>query len=588
MSTTRVELPPPTVIGQILRSFRGIVAAVALFSALINLLALTGSLFMLQVYDRVLASRSIPTLVALSILTIGLYAIQGALEVIRSRVLVRVGCRVEQRLAPRVYALILRLPLRTRIAGDGMVPVRDLDVVRSFLSGPGPTAILDMPWLPIYLGFVFMLHPDLGLLATFGALVLVGLTIATELLSKAPAKGASAESATRAALAGTAHRNAEVIEAMGLGANLMRRWLSANDRYLSAQRRASDVVGGLSSASRVFRAMLQSAILGLGAYLVIRGEVSAGAIIASSITSARALSPIETAIANWKAFVGARHSRKRLEDLFAALPDAPEPLTLPNPSRNLAVEGLAVTAPGRQGLPIISNVSLELKAGQGVGIIGPSAAGKSTLARALVGVWPAVRGTVRLDGAALDQFSAEGRGRHIGYLPQDIELFDGTVADNIARLDADPDPQAIVAAARAADVHDMILRLPDGYQTRVGEGGSALSAGQRQRVALARALYKDPFLLVLDEPNSNLDSDGEAALTQAIRSVRDRGGIVIVIAHRPSAIAAVDLLAVMANGVLQAFGPKDEVLRHVLPKAQAPLRAAHSNLAVVPEEAKAS
>ena len=301
-------LPAPTIVSQALASIRGVLASVALFSALINVLALTGSLFMLQVYDRVLASRSVPTLVALSIITIGLYAIQGGLEIIRSRVLVRVGCHVEQSLGERVYKLVLRLPLKTRLSGDGMQPVRDLDTVRSFLSGPGPAAILDMPWLPIYLGFVYILHPLLGLLATFGAVVLVGLTIATELLSRAPSKAASIETAARFAQANAGRRNAEVLEAMGFGANLTSRWLATNERYLAAQRRASDVIGGLASSSRVFRAILQSAILGLGAYLVIIGEVSAGAIIASSITSSRALAPIETAIGNWKAFVAARQS----------------------------------------------------------------------------------------------------------------------------------------------------------------------------------------------------------------------------------------------------------------------------------------
>jgi ATP-binding cassette subfamily C protein len=408
-------------------------------------------------------------------------------------------------------------------------------------------------------------------------LILVGLTIVTEVQSKAPAKAANAEAMARVALAGAGRRNAEVIEAMGLAGNLAGRWLAANQRYLQAQRRASDVIGGFSSISRVFRAMLQSAILALGAYLVILGEVSAGAIIASSIASSRALAPIETAIANWKALAAARQSRTRLEETFRLLPEAGRALDLPAPVATLRVEGLAVAAPGRPTSPILQLASFELSAGGGLGIIGPSAAGKSTLARALVGIWTPLRGSIRLDGAALDQWSVESRGRHVGYLPQEVELFDGTVADNIARLDSDPDPQAIVAAARAAGVHDMILRLPEGYQTIVGEGGSALSAGQRQRVALARALYGDPFLVVLDEPNSNLDSDGELALTAAISNVRERGGIVVVIAHRPSAIASVDLLAILANGVLQKPAAKEDVLRQVAPRPQhvrgAPLAA---------------
>jgi ATP-binding cassette subfamily C protein len=555
-------------------SLRGVVGAVALFSALVNLLALTGSLFMLQVYDRVLSSRSVSTLVALAIITVGLYVFQGVLDLVRSRLLVRIAAVVDDRLSPRIYDLVLRLPLRASPAGDGLQPVRDLDTLRSFLSGPGPTAILDMPWLPIYLGFVFLLHPSLGLLATGGAVVLVGLTVATEVMSKGPSRAALAEATTRTGLSMAGRRNAEVLEAMGFADTLTRRWLAANGRFQAAHRRASDVIGGLTTISKVFRSILQSAILALGAYLVILGDVSGGAIIAASITAARALAPIETAIANWKALVAARESRRRLEDLAQALPPAPERLPLPDPRHTFSVEGLAVGAPGLQGQPIVHSVTFRLVAGQGLGIIGPSAAGKSTLARALVGAWQPARGHVRIDGASLDQWPPEQRGRHIGYLPQDIELFEGTVADNIARLEEDPDPKAIIAEAQAADVHEMILRLPQGYQTAIGEGGAALSAGQRQRIGLARALYRDPFLVVLDEPNSNLDSDGELALTNAIRAIRARNGIVVVVAHRPSAISAVDLLAVMSNGTVQAFGPKEEIMRQVAPRPTAVVRPA--------------
>jgi ATP-binding cassette subfamily C protein len=577
-------VPSQTIIGKTLASLRGVLVGVALFSALVNLLALTGSLFMLQVYDRVLSSRSVPTLVALAIVTVGLYTIQGALDFIRARVLVRMGIYVEECLCARVYNFILQIPLKMKEGIDTPQPIRDLDSIRSFLSGPGPTAILDMPWLPFYLGFVFLLHPYLGLTATFGAIVLIGLTITTELLSKKPTREALSQAVARTTLTISGRRNAEVVRAMGFGNNLAARFMAVNARYLSAQKHASDVIGGLSVLSRMFRAVLQSTILALGAFLVIRGEVSAGAIIASSITSSRALAPVELAIAHWKGFLAARQSRRRLDDLFNAFPAPMPPLALPVPTKTVDVENVSVTAPGRQGPPIVYNVSFRLEAGDGLGIIGPSAAGKSTLARAIVGVWPALRGDVRLDGASLEQWDDVDRGRHIGYLPQDIELFEGTVAENIARLESEPDPQTVVAAARAADVHDMILRLPDGYQTPVGESGMSLSAGQRQRIGLARALYGEPFLVVLDEPNSNLDSDGEIALTSAILGVRARGGIAVVVAHRPSAIAAVDLLAVLSNGMLQAFGAKDEVLPKITQKSSAALSSAalrQPNLSVV-------
>lgn len=548
---------------------RHVVVALALFSGIVNLLALTGSLFMMQVYDRVLSSRSVPTLVALAIITVILYIFQGALDLTRSRVMIRIAARLDETFGERLYRCILLLPLRMRSPGDGLQPMRDLDTVRSFISGPGPIALFDLPWMPIYLIFIFLLHPWLGCLSLAGMVILIGLTLLTENLSKEPARAMQKEAATRQMLAQAGRRNAEVLHAMGLTDRLVERWVNANTRHLQSHERSSDVVGGIGAVSKVVRFVMQSAMLGLAAWLTIRNEVSAGAIIASSITSSRALAPIEAAIANWKGFLAARQSRTRLEEILKAMPQNEPPMQLPDPERDLSIEGIVVGAPGTQR-PLIQNVTLRLEAGQGLGIIGPSAAGKSTLARAMVGVWPLLRGTVRLDGASLDQWNAVRLGQHIGYLPQDVELFDGTVADNIARFESEPDPQKIVAAAEAADVHQMILHLQDGYETRIGEGGSALSAGQRQRIALARALYGDPFLVVLDEPNSNLDSEGEAALTKAITGIRARGGIAVVVAHRPSALAAVDLVAVMAAGALQAFGPKDEVMKKVMQPTSAP------------------
>ncbi len=518
---------------------------------------------MLQVYDRVLTSHSVPTLVALSVLAIGLYLFQGTLDVIRGQALVRLGSRLDRRLAPLAHDAVVSLPLAGASTTAALQPLRDIDAMRAFLASQGPVAILDLPWMPAYLVFVFLLHPWLGALAAGGTALLVVLTWLTERLTRPINAAATQAAASRMSLADANARNAEVLRAMGFGGRAAERFARANAEHLGLQARASDIGGGLGGLSRVLRMMLQSAILGLGAYLTIRGDVSAGAIIAAAIASSRALAPVELAIAHWRGFVAARQGYARLKHTLAALPDAGTPLLLPAPRRGLAVDNVSLAAPGGQRL-ILANVRFELAAGQALGVIGASAAGKSTLARALTGVWPLARGAVRLDGAALERWPAEELGRHIGYLPQEVALFDGTIADNIARFEAPPDSPAIIAAAQAADVHEMILRLPDGYETRLGPGGLALSAGQRQRLALARALYRDLFLVVLDEPNSNLDADGEAALTRAIAGIRARQGICVVVAHRPSALAALDLVAVLSAGQLTAFGPKDEVLRKVL------------------------
>ncbi len=385
------------------------------------------------------------------------------------------------------------------------------------------------------------------------------LTALTEVFTREPTKAATEAAMHRNGLAETSRRNAEVLTAMGMAGRMGNRWSEANQSYMASQQRVSDVAGGLGAFSKVLRMMLQSAMLGIGAYLVIHQEATAGIIIAGSILTARALAPVDLAIANWRGFVAARQGWQRLNKLLTLLPAQIAPMQLPAPKNRLSVENVSVAPPGDTRI-VVQDVSFALQSGQGVGVLGPSASGKSSLARMLVGVWQPVRGKIRLDGASLDQWSSEELGRHVGYLPQDVELFAGTVAQNIARFDPDADPKAILSAAQAAGVHDLIVNLRDGYETQIGEQGSALSAGQQQRIALARALYGDPFLVVLDEPNSNLDAEGEAALTQAILGVRARGGIVVVIAHRPSAIAGVDLLLVLDHGRAQAFGPKDEVL----------------------------
>jgi PrtD family type I secretion system ABC transporter len=554
----------PVELSSALRACRGAFVGIGLFSALLNVLYLTGSFFMLAVYDRVLPSRSLPTLVALALLAFGLYLFQAVLDVLRGRVLVRIGSALDEALSGRIYDMIVRRPLKARPSGDGLQPLRDLDQVRSYLSGLGPTALFDLPWMPFYLAICFLFHPLIGLTALLGSLVLVTLAVLTDVLMRSPTRDVYAHGASRNTLADASRRNAEALHALGMAGRLAAVWGEANARYLASQRRAADITGGLGSITKVLRMMLQSAVLGVGGYLVIMQEASAGIIIAGAILASRALAPVELAIGNWKGFVAARQGWKRLQQLAALFPPQQQSTPLPAPRKCLAVEGVTMLPPGEQRV-VVQEASFRLNAGHALGIIGPSAAGKSCLVRGIVGVWSPARGKVRLDDAALEHWSAEALGRHLGYLPQDVELFAGTVAQNIARFEREPDPEALIAAANAARVHELVLRLPDGYETQIGEGGAALSAGQRQRIALARALYRDPFLVVLDEPNSNLDAEGDQALAQAILGVRARGGIAIVVAHRMNAVACVDQLLLLAEGRVQAFGPKDQMLSKLTP-----------------------
>jgi PrtD family type I secretion system ABC transporter len=463
----------------------------------------------------------------------------------------------------------VRLPLVVGGRNEGLQPLRDLDNVRSFLSSMGPGAFFDLPWLPFYLAICFAFHVMIGLTALVGAIILVTLTVVTEYMSRAPAREAMGLAARRNDLAATSRRNAEVLVAMGMTGRLTKRWSDANENYLAGNQRASDVSGGLGAIAKVMRMTLQSAVLGVGAYLVIHQEATAGIIIAGSILSARALAPVDLAIAHWKGFVAARQSWHRLNRLLESLPAPTAPTLLQSPSSRLSVESVSIVPPGDQKV-IVQDVTFALEAGNGLGVIGPSGSGKSSLVRALVGVWQPMRGKVRLDGAALDQWSPDVLGRHVGYLPQDVELFAGSVAQNICRFDHEAGSDSIIAAAKEAGVHQMIIKMRDGYDTQIGEQGTALSAGQAQRVALARALYGNPFLIVLDEPNSNLDTEGDEALTRAVRAARERGAIVVVVAHRPIGIEAVDLLLVLKDGRQQAFGPKETVLGQVLQRVSPP------------------
>ncbi|HEY3679597.1 MAG TPA: type I secretion system permease/ATPase [Bradyrhizobium sp.] len=556
-------------LGDALRTCRNAFVGVGVMSCAINVLYLTGSIFMLEVYDRVLPSRSVPTLVGLALLAAGMYLAQGILDLIRGRILGRIGTALDEMLNRRVFDSMVRLPLILGARNEGLQPMRDLDSVRSFLSGMGPGAFFDLPWLPFYLAICFAFHFMIGITALIGAIILVGLTLVTEYMSREPAQQATGLASRRNDLATTSRRNAEVVVAMGMSSRLTDRWTQANEKYLAGHQRAADIAGGLGAISKVLRMTLQSAVLGVGAYLVIHQEATAGVIIAGSILSARALAPVDLAIAHWRSFMAARQSWDRLNRILEQLPERAEQTVLQDPSSRLSVEAVSIVPPGDQKV-IVQEVTFALDAGHGLGIIGPSGSGKSSLVRALVGVWQPFRGKVRLDGAALDQWSSDTLGRHIGYLPQDVELFAGSVAQNIARFDPEASSERIIAAAKEAGVHQLIIKMRDGYDTQVGEQGTALSAGQAQRVALARALYGDPFLIVLDEPNSNLDTEGDEALTRAIRAARERGAVVVVVAHRPVGIEAVDQLLVLRDGRVQAFGPKETVLGQVIQRIAPP------------------
>ncbi len=554
---------------------------VAVFSAVVNLLALTGSLYMLQVYDRVLSSRSVATLVGLSLITLAAYALSGGLDMLRGRMLARIGARFDEQLSARVFDLVSTMPLKGAKATESMQPIRDLDTIRSFLSSLGPTALFDMPFMPIFLLGCFMIHPWLGIMSVVGGIFIIILTIFTDHKSKAPSYEVTKSGAERHALAESSRRNAEAIRALGMRDFLARRYNEVHVRHVNDGLSASETTSGISAFAKVFRMVLQSGILGLGAYLVIQGQMSGGLMIAASIMMSRALAPIEIAVAHWKGFTASRQAYRRLQHIMSIVPAQGQRMPLPAPKTTLSVEEVYVGAPGVQN-PIVQAASLQLKAGQGLGLIGPSASGKSTLARALVGVWSTMRGDIRLDGAALDQWEPDALGRHVGYLPQDVELFEGTIAENISRFQPDAKAEDVISAAKMAGAHELILNFHDGYDTRIGEGGASLSGGQRQRVALARALYGNPFLVVLDEPNASLDGAGDEALNQAIFSVRQRGGIVVVITHRPAALGQVDQVAIMEEGRIKAMGPRDEVLQSVMKRSAAPVPVRPQQAAAAP------
>ena len=536
---------------------------VAAFSGVVNLLMLSGSLYMLQVYDRVIPSRSVPTLLGLSAIVLGAYVLQGYFDALRTRMLARIGTLFDARLQGPIYQALVTLPLRGARPALAQQPLRDLDQVRGFLSGVGPTAFLDMPWIPVFLLGLYVFHPVIGLVATLGASAIVVVTLATERHSRGPTQQSAETSAHRQVLADATRQNADVIHALGMTGRFTERWLRGNDRFLEINLRAMDTHAVLGAGAKVLRYVLQSAMLGIGAYLVVIEQASGGIMIASSILMGRALAPIEVALSTWKQLTAARQGLARLRNVVrATAPPRTPAVRLPPPHRHLAVQDVAVFAPG-SGRPIVANVSFQLIAGQGMALLGPSASGKSTLARALVGIWPVGHGKIRLDGATLDQWNMNDLGGYLGYLPQNVALFDGTVAANIARFDPKASSQSVIEAAQIAGAHEMILGLPNGYETEIGEGGSALSSGQRQRIGLARAVFGDAFLIVLDEPDANLDVEGEHALARTILNLRNASRIVIVISHRPNILGAVNMALLIHGGRMIAFGSRDQVFEQV-------------------------
>lgn len=547
--------------------------AVGLFSAVINLLYLVPSIYMLQVYDRVLASRSETTLLVLSVLVIALYVLMGLLEMVRSQVLVRLGNELDQGLAPRVFTAAFERNLRAR-GGSAGAAMSDLTNVRQFITGNGVFAFFDAPWAPIYIAVVWFLHPVLGVVALIGVVLLALLAWVNEVVTRKPLELSNQSAQRGSSFASNTLRNAEVIEAMGMLPVLRQRWQAIQARLLADQSVASDRAGKVGALSKALRMTLQSAALGVGALLVLENELTPGAMIAGSILMGRATAPMDLLIGTWKPFVGARQAYARLTELLAAFPARVPGMALPRPRGLLTVEGVLAAPPGVQ-VPVLRGVSLAVAPGQTLVVVGPSASGKSTLARLLVGIWPALQGKVRLDNADLFTWSKEELGPHIGYLPQDVELFNGSIAENIARF-GEIDSQRVIAAATKAGMHDMILRFPQGYDTPIGEGGSALSGGQRQRIGLARALYGNPALVVLDEPNANLDDAGERALVQAIMQLKQEGVTVVLVTHRPSIVSVADQLLVLRDGQVALLGPTQQVLEALARQnaaAQAPATA---------------
>jgi ATP-binding cassette subfamily C exporter for protease/lipase len=544
-------------IESVIRSFKSTFITVGMFSAIVNLLMLTPSLYMLQVYDRVLGSRNEITLLMLTVLIVGAYLFMGALELIRSYVLVRVGAQFDMKLNKRVYTAAFEQNLK-QAGGNAGQALADLTNIRQFLTGSALFAFFDAPWFPIYLFVIFLFEPVLGLFAVAGTVVLIALAVVNERVTKAPLAEANSMSIQANTLATNNLRNAEVIESMGMLPNLIGRWFKLHGRFLSLQASASQKAGLISALTKFVQVSMQSLVLGLGALLVLDNKITPGMMIAASILLGRTLQPVQQVISVWKSVSGARSSYERLTALLELNPAREAGMALPAPQGALSLDNVTASPPGVK-TPVIKSVSFAIAPGDVLGVMGPSGSGKSTLARLLVGVWPSMVGKVRLDGADIYQWNKAELGPHVGYLPQDIELFAGTISENIARF-GEVDAEKVVLAAKRAGVHEMVLQFPQGYDTPLGDGGAGLSGGQKQRIGLARAMYGDPALLVLDEPNSNLDDVGEQALLNAVLELRKRGKTIVMITHRPNAVQVTTKLLLMRDGAVHVFGPTNQVL----------------------------
>ena len=559
--------------------------AVAVFSIVLNLLMLTVPIYMMQMFDRVLPTRHTDTLLLLTLIAFGALALMATMEIVRARIMVRLGTWIDRQLSGPLLMVSLNESLRRSGSGvQGASALRELNTLRQFLTGPSVFPLLDAPWVPIYIAIIFFLHPLLGWLSVGGAVLVFLFAVANDVLTRPAFSKASKGINQSLYRADAAVRNADVIEALGMGPSLIQKWRSEGEAGLSHQAQASDFSGVISSVARTIRLVVQIGILGTGAYLVIQGDLTGGGMIGASIILGRAMAPIEQSINAWRGFTGARNAYRSITDLIQRQEDDTDPMALPEPAGHLLVEGVTFVPPGQRE-PVLRQVSFEVQPGEHVGLIGPSASGKTTLSRLLVGSWIATAGAVRLDGADLAYWHSTDRGRHIGYVPQDVELFDGTVRENIARL-TDCDPAEVVAAAKLARVHEMILRLPDGYDTQVGEAGIWLSGGQRQRIAMARAVFGNPRFLVLDEPNANLDREGDISLLETLKDLKAMDSTVIIVTHRPSILSYVDSVVVLNQGRVEAKGPRDEVLAKIMPdtarQIEGPSRAGQSPSLSVP------
>jgi ATP-binding cassette subfamily C protein len=574
-----------TALQRAMRAARPAFGFVILLSLFINVLAFVAPVYMMQIYDRVIMSRNMTTLLLLTVVATALLISYALLEMARSRTLVRSGILFDNTASDEVFDTVQRTSVTTP-GGAAAQGLRDLDQVREFMTGNGLIALCDAPWVPIFILGCFILHPWYGYIAVGGAVVLFGFALLNDFMTRTHLSEGARSMIGANHYVQTTLRNAEVTRAMGMLGALRKRWKLQHDEVLGWQAKASDRSGSIMGLTKFFRMMLQICILGTGAYLVVHHSLSAGSMIAASIMMSRALSPVEQSVGNWRSLVSARSSYERLNGLLKLIPPDEKRMPLPTPTGELSVERLFAAPPGVEN-PTLQNISFRAQPGEAIGILGHSGAGKSTLARVLVGVWPYNDGAVRLDGTEMPHWNPDELGAHVGYLPQDVELFSGTIAENISRFSDNVDYEKVIQASQMGGVHDLIQKLPKGYNTQIGEGGQALSGGQRQRIGLARAIYGNPPFIVLDEPNSNLDTNGEVALVEAVKRLRDAGKTIILITHKANILAVVDKILVINEGVMQLFGPREEVLARLANPRVVPLQSVAAPSGATPMAAKA-